>query len=143
MKPRIFFVDSSFIYALLNQRDEFHGQALLVNNKFQANDQFVLTDTIVFESCSLLAALGARESIIDFLDDMMMSEQYLIIHTDKELFYQAYDTFKGYKDKEWSLVDCLSFLVMQEQGIQYALTADRHFEQMGFIAVLRTPDFIE
>ena len=142
MKPRIFFVDSSFIYALLNQRDEFHSQALLVNNKFQDNDQFVLTDAIVFESCSLLAALEARESISDFFDDIMMSDQYLIIHTDVDLFNQAYDTFKGYKDKEWSLVDCLSFLVMQEQGIKYALTADRHFEQMGFIAGLRTPEFI-
>jgi uncharacterized protein len=142
MKPRIFFVDSSFIYALLNDRDQFHDQAIDVNSQLQDNDQFVLTDAILLESCSLLAALGAREAIIDFLEDIIVSDQYLIIHTDKDVFYQAYDLFKTYEDKEWSLVDCLSFLVMKEQEIQYALTADHHFEQMGFIAALRTPDLI-
>ena len=102
----------------------------------------MLTDAILLEACSLLAALGAREAIIDFLDDIIASDQYLIIHTDTEVFYQAYELFKTYQDKEWSLVDCLSLLVMQDQEIQYALTADRHFEQMGFIAALRTPDLM-
>ena len=40
-------------------------------------------------------------------------------------------------DKEWSLTDCASFLVMQGKGIQDALTHDHHFEQMGFRALLR------
>lgn len=142
MKPRTFFVDSSFIYALLNHRDGFHNQAIEITGKLQDNDQFVLTDAIIFESCSLLSALRAREAIIDFLNDIAVSDQYLIIHTDTEMFYRAYDLFSTYKDKEWSLVDCLSFLVMQEQEIQYALTADHHFEQIGFVAALRTPDLI-
>ena len=40
-------------------------------------------------------------------------------------------------DKEWSITDCASFLVMQERGITEALTSDRHFEQTGYIALLR------
>jgi len=39
-------------------------------------------------------------------------------------------------DKDWSLTDCISFIVMEEHGITEALTGDRHFEQAGFRALL-------
>jgi len=44
--------------------------------------------------------------------------------------------YKKYADKEWSLVDCISFIVMRERGIKQALTFDRHFEQAGFDAIM-------
>ena len=112
MKPRIFFVDSSFIYALLNRRDQFHGRAIraiAITNELRPSDQFVITDAVIFECCSLLAALGARNSIIGFLDDVVADEKYLIVHINAERFYKAYEMFKRYHDKEWSLVDCASF----------------------------------
>jgi len=44
--------------------------------------------------------------------------------------------FRQRTDKAWGLTDCISFVVMQERGISEALTADEHFEQAGFIALL-------
>jgi predicted nucleic acid-binding protein len=41
------------------------------------------------------------------------------------------------KDKAWGLVDCASFLSMQERGISQALAYDEHFKQAGFVALLR------
>jgi len=38
-------------------------------------------------------------------------------------------------DKEWGLVDCLSFVIMRERGITEALTPDRHFTRAGFKAL--------
>jgi predicted nucleic acid-binding protein len=140
MKPRIIFLDSSFIYALLNHRDQFHRQAVAVVNRLTPSDQFVITDAVIFECCSLLAALGARNSMVGFLDDIIADDRYLIVHIDAERFYRAYEMFKSYRDKEWSLVDCASFLVMRDENIEMALTADHHFEQMGFKALLRNPD---
>lgn len=140
MKPRIIFLDSSFIYALLNHRDQFHSQAVAVAKRLAPSDQFVITDAVIFECCSLLAALGARNSIVGFLDDIIADDRYLIVHIDVDRFYQAYEMFKTYSDKEWSLVDCASFQVMQDESIKLALTADHHFEQMGFTALLRNPD---
>jgi predicted nucleic acid-binding protein len=40
-------------------------------------------------------------------------------------------------DKQWSLTDCISFVVMQDRGIVEALTGDHHFEQAGFTALLK------
>ena len=52
--------------------------------------------------------------------------------------YQAgFDLFANRPDKDWSLTDCISFGVMTERGLTEALTADRHFEQAGFRAVLK------
>ena len=44
--------------------------------------------------------------------------------------------YKLMDDKQWSLVDCVSFVVMRERGIGAALTTDHHFVQAGFTALL-------
>ena len=46
------------------------------------------------------------------------------------------DLYNARDDKDWSLTDCISFIVMKEHGITEALTGDRHFEQAGFRALL-------
>ena len=48
-----------------------------------------------------------------------------------------YLLFAKRPDKEWSLTDCISFIVMQEYGLTEALTADHHFEQAGFTILLK------
>ena len=49
-----------------------------------------------------------------------------------ELNAEALRLFGGRSDKDWSLTDCLSFVVMNRRSIQDALTSDHHFEQAGF-----------
>lgn len=39
-------------------------------------------------------------------------------------------------DKEWGLIDCMSFVVMNDNDLTEALTADKHFQQAGFNALL-------
>jgi predicted nucleic acid-binding protein len=45
--------------------------------------------------------------------------------------------YHRHNDKKWSLTDCTSFVVMREMGITEALTGDTHFEQAGFVALLK------
>jgi predicted nucleic acid-binding protein len=49
---------------------------------------------------------------------------------------QAVELFRTRSDKSWSLTDCLSFVVMQEEQLSDALTPDHHFRQAGFRALL-------
>ena len=52
-------------------------------------------------------------------------------------FRAALDLYRARSDKEWSLVDCASVLIMQSENIAEGLTHDHHFEQVGFSALLR------
>jgi predicted nucleic acid-binding protein len=40
-------------------------------------------------------------------------------------------------DKGWSLTDCSSFILMEQERLTAALTYDRHFTQAGFQILLR------
>ena len=57
----------------------------------------------------------------------------------RDQFDRALELYERRADKDWSLTDCLSFLVMEDRGIRDALTADHHFEQAGFRALMRMP----
>lgn len=50
---------------------------------------------------------------------------------------RAIELYSTRSDKEWDLIDCISFVVMQDHGITEALAADQHFVQAGFRALLR------
>jgi len=60
-----------------------------------------------------------------------------IVHIDPSLDDQAWSYFQRHRDKDWSLVDCVSFIVMNQYNIAEALTSDHHFEQAGFIRLLK------
>jgi predicted nucleic acid-binding protein len=50
---------------------------------------------------------------------------------------RAFQLFSDRADKEWGLTDCVSFVVMADRGTREALTADEHFQQAGFVPLLR------
>ncbi len=60
-----------------------------------------------------------------------------VISLNQDLFNRAFALYQTHKDKTWGLVDCVSFIVMRENGITDALTNDKHFQQAGFNAVMR------
>ncbi|CCQ67129.1 PilT protein, N-terminal [Crocosphaera watsonii WH 0402] len=67
----------------------------------------------------------------------LQSDDIEIIHLTPELFNKAIELYKKYQDKQWGLVDCVSFVVMEENNINKALTFDKHFIQAGFQALMR------
>ena len=60
-----------------------------------------------------------------------------IVSPSLDLFEQGVELFAHRPDKQWSLTDCISFVVMQDRGLTEALTANHHFEQAGFVAMLK------
>lgn len=55
---------------------------------------------------------------------------------DAALFERALLLYGERMDKEWSLTDCISFVVMHERNLTQASTTDRHFAQAGYVGHL-------
>jgi predicted nucleic acid-binding protein len=64
------------------------------------------------------------------------SSRVKVVSLDSGLMRRGLELMRNRPDKDWSLADCISFVVMEEMGLREALTGDRHFEQAGFKALL-------
>lgn len=129
------FIDTSYILALVNTRDEFHLQAKNVAD--QVDDKLITTEAVLTEVGNALAKPQWREIAVETLEDMRNDDDVEILSVDSELFSKALKFYSSRIDKEWGLTDCISFVVMKDRKLKDALTSDHHFEQAGFQALLR------
>ncbi len=137
MNDEILF-DTAFAIARASHRDQFHEKAKFWSNKIKVeNLQIVVTQAVILEIGNALSKLSFRPIAVGLLESFDKSESTTIISMSDELYKQAFELFRSRPDKEWSLVDCISFVVMRERNIEAALTTDEHFIQAGFRALLR------
>jgi hypothetical protein len=73
---------------------------------------------------------------VKFYDRLRARSDVVIVPADSSVFDAGMALYRRRTDKEWSLTDCISFVVMQRDGLTEALTGDHHFEQAGFTALL-------
>ena len=78
-----------------------------------------------------------RSRIFEIVDAIRKAAYIETTYIDRNIDEVAWELCKQRADKPWSLVDCSSFTLMQRYGIQAALTTDHHFEQAGFIRLLK------
>ncbi len=127
-------VDSQFVIALINSRDKHHGRAVQLAREHRGQT-FLITDAVLLEVGNALSR-SHRAEAIEIIEDFLSSENAEVVRLTPELFERAFVLYSRCLDKDWSLVDCVSFTVMWEQGSRRALTSDRHFIQAGFQALL-------
>lgn len=129
------FVDTLFMVALVNSRDQYHQTALDLSAMYEGNDLLV-TDGVLLEIGNTLARSFKAKSV-EMIEGFQASEEIEIVSTTPMLFERGFELYKSHQDKSWGLVDCISFVVMREAGIDSALTFDQHFVQAGFRALMR------
>lgn len=129
------FADTHFYLALLSERDEDHERAMAVDPSLDA--AMVTTEWVLAEVADALSAPAHRGLVLELVGALRSDASVLIEPATHELFERGLQLYGDRSDKGWSLTDCISFLVMRDHGIQDALTADHHFEQAGFRALLR------
>ena len=128
------FADTSFFLASLNPEDETHGQAITLSR--QVTVSRVTTAFVLLEVANAMCRSSQRAHFVEFLSQLREHPQVRIIPASQELFDQGAELYAQRKDKDWSLTDCISFVVMKDAGLSEALTADHHFVQAGFKALL-------
>jgi predicted nucleic acid-binding protein len=129
------FADSHFFFAILNPNDAAHVKATEFAR--QHRGPLVTTAWVLTEVADGLAATPRRQVFRRLLEDLESNKTNLIVPANAETFEKGVDLYHARPDKQWSLTDCISFVVMKEEGIVEALTGDRHFEQAGFRALLK------
>jgi predicted nucleic acid-binding protein len=134
MKP--VFADTSFYLALLSADDEFHERA--VRLAIEMRRPIVVSEFVLLETGNSLSSMSRRQFFIDLLPSLQSDQAVRIVPASSELLQVGYELYSRRLDKEWSLTDRTSFVVMEQLNVREALTTDHHFEQAGFIALLRS-----
>jgi predicted nucleic acid-binding protein len=130
------FADTYFFLALRNPKDEGHPKALEAAAKL-APRKLVTTTWVLTEVADALAKPANRAGFSQLLAMLTGNPHAIFVPPTQTLFDEAVSLFNARADKEWSLTDCVSFVVMTQLGITEALTADHHFEQAGFVALVK------
>ncbi len=130
----IVFADTFYWVALANRRDATHARAAQFARAYSG--RVLTTEWVLTEVADGLASARHRHLIQPLRALWRTDEMLTIVEATHELFERGLDLFCDRPDKQWSLTDCISFVVMQDQGLSEALTADRHFEQAGFAPLL-------
>lgn len=128
------FADTFHFLAIANPSDTFHATADEAAKDLSR--RLVTTAFVLTEVGDGLAKLGNRELFPELLDLLKADRNAVVIPPTQALFDAGVRLYRERPDKEWSLTDCISFVVMKERGIREALTGDHHFEQAGFVALL-------
>ena len=129
------FADTHYFLAVLNAADEAHGQARELTRSARA--RLVTTHWVLTEVGNALREPANRGRFARLLAALQSKPDVEIVEASGALFDGGVRLYGERPDKAWSLTDCISFVVMQERGIHDALTGDRHFEQAGFVALLK------
>ena len=129
------FLDAAYAIALSNTNDQYHGQALLLAASLETeHTRLITTRAVVMEIGNALAKLRYRSALLEALERDPHVE---IIPLSEDLYRRAVQHYRERPDKEWGITDCLSFVIMRDRNLTTALTADEHFQQAGFRALLR------
>ena len=137
MASRTVLLDTSFVVALENRDDSSHERARNLDRELLAGDATLLLHWgILLEIGDGYARLGRRPKGIELLKRFRQEQGYQIVPITDALLTAAVSLYSERIDKDWGMTDCLSFVIMQQHGVTEALTADRHFVQAGFEALL-------
>ena len=131
------FIDTSYVLALFNTRDQWHRVALEWETKISArNTPLITTEFVLTEIGDALSSTRLRSNGSRVIRALRTNDRVEVLPATSDLFESGLELFESRLDKHWGLTDCISFVIMNEFEISEALTTDDHFRQAGFNALL-------
>lgn len=128
------FADTSYYVALLNPRDKDHYKVEQFASGYTG--EFVTSAWIITELANYLCQASNRSLFVSIYEDLRKSNRVTIVPLSNQLHEEALQLYVKRPDKDWSLTDCVSFLIMQQQNLHEAAATDHHFEQAGFVRLI-------
>lgn len=137
MSSKPLFIDTAYIYALINPNDQWHSAALQWQNKLSPQrPRLVTSEFVLTEIANGLSSANFREAASYAIRLLQDNVDVDVVPASSKLFSEGLKLYESRKDKAWGLTDCTSFVIMQDRGLTDALTTDDHFRQAGLNALL-------
>jgi uncharacterized protein len=129
-------LDTSGLLCFHHRAEASHAEAVQF---FQAAPLRLTHNYVLAEFIALAQARGLpRQPALAFVADLQDNTAAQVIYVGEALHRAAVAHLQQRPDKDWSLCDAVSFLLMSEHRILEALTTDHHFEQAGFVRLLKS-----
>jgi predicted nucleic acid-binding protein len=126
------FVDTSAFVALRHRSEDEHDAARVAMRDLASQGSTLFTTNYVFaETYTTLLVRAGRSEAIAWGRHFRASEAIELIRVSDEIEDEAWQLLEAHQDKTWSLVDAISFALMERERTRYAFAFDRHFRQRG------------
>lgn len=129
------FADAFYFLARLSRNDSAHQRAIDLSR--QITGHVVTTAWVLTEVADALNAPHQRNLASMLYDTLISDPRVTIVPAEQGIYERGWQLYRSRPDKSWSLTDCISFIVMNDLSLREALTGDHHFEQAGFVALLK------
>ncbi|BBC26467.1 type II toxin-antitoxin system VapC family toxin [Pseudanabaena sp. ABRG5-3] len=132
------FADTGYWIALLNPEDDLYPKARQLADSLTST-RIVTSEMVFTELLNAFSGKGKtfRQRAVRFIHHSFSNPEIEVVTQTDEIFQSALELYDRRPDQAWSHTDCTSFHIMQQQQILEALAYDKHFEQSGFVALLR------
>ena len=134
------FLDTAYIQGLLSERDQYHAIAQALFPHIRSAREVWVTEAVLTEVGNALSS-SHRTLAVRFIRLCYQTANIRVVSVDANLLQKALHLYERHQDKTWGLTDCISFVVMAEKGLTDAATADHHFTQAGYRALLLNGDW--
>jgi hypothetical protein len=127
------FIDTGAWFAGIAKNDQYHNRAMKHRNwLLKENARLITTNLIIHESTMLLERKVSKKEALKFLKAILKDPLVEIVHLDEDTELEGYRLYQKYKDQDFSIADCISFVVMKQYQISRCFTFDHHFSTMNF-----------
>ena len=134
MRERVF-VDSAAYYAYADTDDTNHAAALFAARKLATSQaDLFTTNFVVVETYTLLLNRIGRDIAREVLDRIDAGTTRVVRATEADE-RRAREILRQYSDKDYSMIDAISFAVMERLHLRLVWTYDAHFTQFGFVQI--------
>lgn len=129
-------LDTSGLLCLHFSTEPLHTQACVAYQKatMRLTHNYVIAEYVALAN----ARRFPRASVLDFVVDLLGNPDIETVWVDEPSNRAAVELLTLRQDKTYSLCDAVSFMLMRQRGVAEALTTDRHFEQEGFVRLLKS-----
>ncbi len=129
-------LDTSGLLCYIHTSESQHADSV---KAFDAAHTYLTHSYVLSEFVALAQVRNLpRIESLTFVSDLLEHPDIEVVWVDEDLHQEAVSLLMERMDKTYSLCDAVSFVLMRARGCTEALTTDRHFEQEGFVRILRT-----